>query len=74
MSFEPFHKHKSTNLSRDNDRSFCFDYFQKKREDVRNMTYDSRARSEKSLRVNNEGGKDDMFTSMRNILNKEEAP
>jgi hypothetical protein len=37
------------------------------------MTYDSRAKSEKSIR-GEFSGKDDMFTSMRNILNKEEAP
>jgi len=37
------------------------------------MTYDSRAKSEKSIRIS-ANGKDDVFTSMRNILNKEEAP
>lgn len=36
------------------------------------MTYDSRAKSEKSIRVESVG-KDDMFTSMRNILNKEDG-
>jgi hypothetical protein len=45
ISFEQFHKHKSTRMSAEKDRSFCYDYLQKKRDDYRNMTYDSRAKS-----------------------------
>lgn len=71
MPFEPFRQAlaRRSNLSPDPNRSFCFDYLERKREDSRNITYNSRIKSEQK---SDHGRREDMFTSMRNVLTKEE--
>jgi hypothetical protein len=72
VSFEHFRQHpanRSATLEPNGDRSFCFDYFQKKREGKTTLEK-SRAKSEKNLRTD-EANKEDMFTSMRMILGNE---
>lgn len=71
-NFEQFYHHKSIDHSPDTNRSFCFDYLQKRRNDFKNLTYDSKAKSQKSIRYD-ENGKEDMFTSMRNVLSKDDV-
>jgi hypothetical protein len=72
LPFEPF-RHgmaRRSNLSPDPNRSFCFDYIERKKEDSRNITYNSRVKSE---RKGESGHKEDMFTSMRNVLKEDPA-
>jgi hypothetical protein len=70
LPFEPFRQGhaRRSNLSPDPNRSFCFDYLERKREDSRNITYNSRVKSEHK----SEGRREDMFTSMRHVLSKED--
>lgn len=50
--------------------SFCFNYLQKKKTpDNRNLTHNSRTKSEKSLRYEDNFQGEDMFTSIRNVIN-----
>ena len=72
ITLEPFHQSlkRRSNVSPDgpNNRSFCFDFLEKKKEDRRNMTMGGAgSKSEKSLKLN-DSVRDDIFTSMRNVL------
>lgn len=71
LPFEPFRQGhaRRSNLSPDPNRSFCFDYFERKKEDSHNITYNSRVKSEHK---SESGRREDMFTSMRNVLSKED--
>ena len=67
--FESFHyslQNKSEHLPSKHDKTFCQEYMQRKKEYFRNVTFDN-AHSEKQL----PSGREDMFTSMRNILRDE---
>jgi hypothetical protein len=71
LPFEPFRQSiaRRSNFSPDPNRSFCFDYLERKKEDIRNNTFNSRVKSEHKSQS---GRKEDMFTSIRNILAKED--
>lgn len=60
---------RRSNFSPDPNRSFCFEYLERKKEDIRNYTFDSRVKSEHK---SPSGRREDMFTSIRNILAKED--
>lgn len=67
--FESFHqnlRNKSEDRSLNHDRTFCQEYMEKKRELYRNITFEN-AQSERNFQQ----GREDMFTSMRNILKDE---
>jgi hypothetical protein len=71
LPFESFRQNiaRRSNLSPDPNRSFCFEYFEHKKEDSRNITFNSRVKSEHKSQP---GRKEDMFTSIRNILAKDD--
>lgn len=68
---EPFHQSikRRSNISPEANRSFCYDYFEKRRNNTLNMTIHSN-KSEKDLK--GQFSKEDIFTEMRNRGSKED--
>lgn len=72
MNPEPFHQSikRRSNISPESNRSFCYEYFEKRRNNTLNMTIHSN-KSEKDPRTLS--SKEDIFTEMRNRVSKEDA-
>lgn len=68
---EPFHQSikRRSNISPETNRSFCYDYFEKKRNNTLNMTIQSN-KSEKDIR--GPSSKEDIFTEIRNRASKDD--
>jgi hypothetical protein len=70
--FRSFHQsleNKSATFLNDKDKTFCYEYVQRYRERGMTLTYEMR--SEKNGK---NGGKEDMFTSMRQALKEDSVP